>query len=101
MSKVIRSAPKTGNELPALRVCKTSEAEIEAEIPALVEITVREVEETRPADSTLPPANLALVPDLEPTCTSINPRFLKSWGRGREKIDLSPGLTGRGQVWRH
>lgn len=39
MSTDIRSAPRTGNELPILKVCKT----LGTWKPALVEVTVREI----------------------------------------------------------
>lgn len=41
MSIVIRSAPRTDDELPISRVCKTSINEMETQILALVEVTVR------------------------------------------------------------
>lgn len=89
MSTDIRSAPRTGNELPILKVCKT----LGTWKPALV--AVREV--TRDSQSGAG-AGSGTHLGFRP-CRSSNPRFLKSWGQGREKSNLSLGLIGRGQEW--
>lgn len=91
MSTDIRSAPRTGNEFPILKVCKT----LGTWKPALVEVKVREVTwDSQSGAGAGSGTHLGFR-----TRRSSNPRFLKSWGQGREKSNLSPSLIGRRQEW--
>lgn len=99
---VRRSAPKTGKERPTLRVHKTSAGGSRDSSPGGDDGEGGGRDE---ADTPHPPTSQTGAGARPGThlavrlCMSCNPGLLKAWAGGGEKIDLGPGLTGRGQGW--